>query len=91
MSFLVSLAETGSGGAWPKNVSALWSHPQEMPVQPVGVCADGKAVSCQWSRAAEGGEDELGLNNGNAGVLQFRLEKCVMVFRGARVIYQGQG
>lgn len=42
MSFSVSLAETGSGGAWPKNVSALRSHPQEMPVRPVGVCADGK-------------------------------------------------
>lgn len=46
MYFLASLAETGSGGAWPKNVSALWSHPQEMPVRPVGVYADGKAASC---------------------------------------------
>lgn len=46
MSFSVSFAETGSGGAWPKNVSALRSHPQEMPVRPVGVCADGKEVSC---------------------------------------------
>lgn len=42
MSFTVLLAETGSGGACPKNVSAPRSHPQEMPVQPVGVCTDEK-------------------------------------------------
>ena len=41
MSFSM-LTETGSGGAWPKNVSALRSHPQEMPVRPGGVCTDGK-------------------------------------------------
>lgn len=97
MSLLVSLAEAGSGGAWPKNVSALWSHPQEMPVRPVGVYTGGKAVSCSWSRAAEGAEDELALNHGKAGrpprspVLQFRLGKRAMVFRGAHVLYRGQG
>lgn len=34
----------------------------------LAVYADGKVVSCSWSWAAEGGEDELSLSNGSAGL-----------------------
>lgn len=63
-SFSVLLTETGSGGAWTKNVSALSSRPQEMPVQSVRVCVAEKAVCCSESLGSDGGKD---LNNEEAG------------------------